>query len=91
MPYTVRPKSPSPTARQIQFLRFITEYQTREERPPAIRDFVKSRKLKITSTSVVNYFLVKLEENGYIRRQRRTARGLRLTAKGKKVLTITPN
>jgi repressor LexA len=44
--------------------------------PPSIREICSE--VKISSTSVANYYLERLEKLGYIERERRVSRGLRL-------------
>ena len=52
--------------------------------PPSIRDIAADN--YISSTSVVNYYLDALSENEYIKRDKRVARGIVVTRKGKKWL-----
>lgn len=48
--------------------------------PPTVRDIAKE--LGISSTSVVDYHLKRLEQAGWIERDPRSSRGIRLTAAG---------
>lgn len=65
--------------RQQDILEFTQEYMVEQGRPPTIREIGKA--VQITSTSVVNYNLAKLEERGYLDRDPDVSRGLRLTEK----------
>lgn len=62
--------------RQERILEFIREYLDEFNYPPTIREI--GHAAGISSTSVVNYNLEKLEEMGYIERNREVSRGLRL-------------
>ena len=72
-------KSKGITEKHIKVLKFVNDYQTEFGRPPSIREI--GEKVKISSTSVVNYYLEQLEKNGYIERDNRVSRGMRLTEK----------
>ena len=63
--------------RQQNILGFIWEYVEEHRRPPTIREI--GRNVKISSTSVVNYNLNKLEERGFLERDADVSRGLRFT------------
>jgi repressor LexA len=63
--------------RQQNILKYVWEYWHESGRPPTIREI--GRAVKISSTSVVNYNLNKLEEKGYLEREAEVSRGLRLT------------
>ncbi|MEW6288148.1 MAG: transcriptional repressor LexA [Chloroflexota bacterium] len=67
------------TDKHKKVLEFVNEYQTQHGRPPSIREI--GEKVKISSTSVVNYYLQQLEKMGYIERDDRVSRGMRLTGK----------
>jgi repressor LexA len=67
------------STRQKQILDYIWEYSGRSGRPPTIREI--GHAVQITSTSVVNYNLVKLAEKGFLARDAEVSRGLRLTEK----------
>lgn len=63
--------------RHQKILDFIQEYQRQHKHPPSIREIGEN--CDISSTSVVNYYLDQLEKNGYIERDRKISRGLRVT------------
>ena len=56
--------------------------------PPSIREI--GEQTGITSTSVVNYYLEQLEKWGYIERDRRISRGLRIVPEKLNELVFTP-
>jgi len=72
-------KSKGITDKHIKVLEFLTSYQSVNGRPPSIREI--GEKVKISSTSVVNYYLDQLKKMGYVERDTRVSRGLRLTDK----------
>ncbi len=57
---------------------FIRKYLGENRFPPSIREIGKA--VGISSTSVVNYNLRRLEERGYLSREKEVSRGLRLSA-----------
>ena len=61
---------------QTRILDFIEEYTRREGRPPTNREI--GAKVKIHSTGHVDYHLTVLEKKGYILRERKMSRGIRL-------------
>lgn len=63
--------------RQIRILLLLDQYQRERGYPPSIREICEET--KISSTSVVNYYLEQLKEMGLIERDDRVSRGLRLT------------
>ena len=63
--------------RQQNILRFIWDYVNENSRPPTIREI--GRNVKISSTSVVNYNLNKLESRGLLERDSDVSRGIRFT------------
>ena len=65
--------------RQKNILAYIQEYVVDNGRPPTIREIGAAT--SISSTSVVNYNLGKLEDRGFIDRDSDVSRGLRLTEK----------
>lgn len=65
--------------RQKDILDYIWSYSQGSGRPPTIREIGQS--VKISSTSVVNYNLIKLTEKGFLSRDAEVSRGLRLTEK----------
>jgi repressor LexA len=64
--------------RQKDILEFIREHLGDNGFPPTIREIGKA--VGISSTSVVNYNLNRLEEQGYLSREKDVSRGLRLAA-----------
>jgi len=62
--------------RQKKILEVLESFQIQNGYPPSIREICE--KADISSTSVVNYYLEQLEEMGYIERDRRISRGVRL-------------
>jgi repressor LexA len=61
---------------QSQILAFIEEYSRREGCPPTNREI--GHKVNIKSTGHVDYHLTVLERKGYIQRERRKSRGIRM-------------
>jgi len=80
-------KSKGITEKHIKVLEFLADYQSDHGRPPSIREI--GEKVKISSTSVVNYYLDQLEKMGYLERADRVSRGLRLTDKVGEIIQIT--
>ncbi len=66
------------TERQQGILRYIRSFIEERGYPPSIREI--GRAVGISSTSVVNYNLERLEQEGLIERDRGYSRGLRLSA-----------
>jgi len=64
------------TKRQIKILEVLERFQLQNGYPPSIREICDQA--NISSTSVVNYYLNQLEESGYIERDGRVSRGIRL-------------
>ena len=62
-------------------LDYISNYMLQHSRPPTIREIGKS--VNISSTSVVNYNLMRMTEKGFIRRDAEVSRGLSLTSEGR--------
>lgn len=62
--------------RHKKILEVLEHYQDNVGYPPSIREIGKEA--DISSTSVVNYYLDQLEEQGYIERDRKVSRGMRL-------------
>jgi repressor LexA len=73
---TPRKRSKSLSERQKKILEVLERFQEQSGYPPSIREICD--KTSISSTSVVNYYLEQLEEMGYIERDRRVSRGVRL-------------
>ncbi len=65
--------------RRRQIVQFIHGYLQEYGRPPTVRDI--QRGVGVASTAVVKYHLDRLEKAGYLERDPRASRGLRLTAK----------
>jgi repressor LexA len=66
------------SARQQKILEFLNEYIEDNGYPPSIREIGAAA--DISSTSVVSYNLRRLEEKGYISRDKEVSRGLKLTS-----------
>jgi repressor LexA len=77
-------KSKGLSERHVRVLEFLVKYQGENGRPPSIREIGDAA--KISSTSVVNYYLEQLEKMGYIERDGRVSRGLRLNEKVNEVV-----
>jgi repressor LexA len=82
----VRRRSDTLSEKHKKILQFLADYQAKNDRPPSIREICA--KVGISSTSVVNYDLDQLERRGYIIRDDRVSRGLRLTDKIREVVQI---
>lgn len=82
----VRRRSETLSEKHKKILQFLADYQAKNERPPSIREICA--KVGISSTSVVNYDLDQLERRGFIIRDNRVSRGLRLTDKIREVVQI---
>jgi len=67
------------TDRQRRILDYIQEFSTDNGYPPSIRQIGAS--VGISSTSVVNYNLNRLVEEGFLDRDKNVSRGIRLTDK----------
>ncbi|MCB8942265.1 MAG: transcriptional repressor LexA [Ardenticatenaceae bacterium] len=75
--------------RQQNILNYIGLYVGENDRPPTIREIGAAT--SISSTSVVNYNLGKLEEKGLIERESDVSRGLRLTEKARAFVQYAVN
>jgi repressor LexA len=62
--------------RQKKILKVLEVFQVNTGYPPSIREICDQA--NISSTSVVNYYLDQLQEMGYIERDNRVSRGIRL-------------
>ncbi len=82
----VRKSKPELSDKQKLVLEFLAKHQEEYNRPPSIREICDD--CDISSTSVANYYLDQLEERGYIERDQRVSRGLRLTEKVKEILSF---
>ena len=69
-------KSKGLSEKHKKIMDLLREYAEKEGYPPSIREI--GERTGITSTSVVNYYLEQLEKWGYIERDRRISRGLRI-------------
>lgn len=73
--------------RQQQILDFLRAFIEEHDYPPSIRDIQEG--CGISSTSVVDYNLRKLEEKGFIRRDREISRGIELLgARGRRTRIV---
>lgn len=73
--------------KQQQILDFLRTFIEEKDYPPSIRDIQEG--CSISSTSVVDYNLRKLEEKSYIRRDREVSRGIELLgAKGRRARIV---
>jgi repressor LexA len=66
--------------RQKRIIEFLNEYVEENGYPPSIREIGAAA--GISSTSVVSYNLKRLEDKGYISRDKEVSRGLKLAAPG---------
>ena len=64
------------SARQQRILQFLKDFIDEKNYPPSIRDIQQG--CAVSSTSVVDYNLKKLEEKGHIRRDREVSRAIEL-------------
>jgi len=69
-------KSSGLSERHRRILDYLDQYQRQFGYPPSIREI--GDKTGISSTSVVNYYLAQLENQGYIEREKNISRGIRL-------------
>lgn len=63
-------------ARRRRILDFLQEFYSENGIPPTVRDIQQA--CEISSTSVVDYNLNQLEQDGYLNRRREVARGIEL-------------
>ena len=80
-------KSKGLTDKHKKVLEFLQKYQNENGRPPSIREI--GEMVGISSTSVVNYYLDQLKKMGYLERDDRVSRGLRLTDKVNEIIQTT--
>lgn len=71
-----RRRSKNLSERQKKILEVLEHFQNTTGYPPSIREICDQA--SISSTSVVNYYLDQLQEMGYIERDGRVSRGIRL-------------
>ncbi len=69
-----------PRREKIRWLRFIDNYVRKQGWPPTVREIQKH--FSISSTSVVDYRLHRLINDGYVHREPGITRGLRITQDG---------
>ncbi len=65
--------------RQKKMLAFLEEYIARNGYPPTVREIGDA--INVTSTSLVSYYLKRLEQQGLIDRASAVSRGIRLASK----------
>jgi repressor LexA len=63
--------------RHIRIMEFLTEFQDQRGYSPSIREIGKY--ISVESTSLVDYYLEQLREEGYIERDKRVSRSIRVT------------
>ena len=71
-----RKKQEGLTEKHLRVLQVLKSYTEQYGYPPTIREICE--RAHLSSTSVANYYLERLEEKGYIERDRGVSRGLRL-------------
>ena len=71
---------PKLSRRQQEILQFIQEFMDEHQFPPTVRDIQAG--CKISSTSVVDYNLHKLQQHGFLRRLPEVSRGIELIGEG---------
>lgn len=71
-----RQKSKTLSERQKRILVVLEKFQEENGYPPSIREICD--RANISSTSVVNYYLERLQEMGFIERESKVSRGIRL-------------
>lgn len=72
--------------RQSRILAFLREFIDEKDYPPTIRDIQEG--CGISSTSVVDYNLKRLEEKGMLRRDREVSRGIELLDRRRRADTV---
>ena len=70
------------SARQENILQFIKEFMEERHYPPTVRDIQTG--CNVSSTSVVDYNLHKLQNMGYLKREPEVSRGIELIGEGLK-------
>ena len=70
------------TPRQRRILAFVRLYRNRNGRPPTLREVTAG--CGLAAQSAAAYHVGRLEAEGYLLRERRIARGLRLTERGER-------
>ena len=74
--------------KQSRILKFIEEFIEEHDYPPSIRDIQTS--CQISSTSVVDYNLKRLQDAGYIRRGREVSRAIEVLGSRRRRTTAVP-
>lgn len=74
------------SARQSKILDYIREFIDRNDYPPSVRDI--QRGCGVSSTSVVDYNLRRLEEKGVLERDREVSRGIKLPGGRRNARTV---
>lgn len=82
-----RKKQKGLTDRHKRILEVLDSYTEQYGYPPSIREICK--RANISSTSVANYYLDRLEELGYIERDRQVARGVRVVKLPPEIPSVT--
>jgi repressor LexA len=72
--------------KEQKILRFINRFVDEHDYPPSIREIQEA--CGISSTSVVDYNLKKLEKTGYIRRDREISRGIYGSGRRSRVIPV---
>ncbi len=67
-------------SRGVEILRFLARREVRGEGPPSLREISAAVGFKSSRSAYV--YLQRLEEAGYVKREGRRARGVRLTGRG---------
>src|SRR5512142_205913 len=62
--------------RHIRIMKFLTEFQDQHGYSPSIREIGKH--ITVDSTSLVDYYLAQLCTEGYIERDKRVSRSIRI-------------
>lgn len=78
------PRRPAPvmnTPRGRAIMDEIAMYRRLNGYPPSVRELAQA--CGIPSTGVVSYYLDRLEQEGYIERDRRISRGIRIKRNGR--------
>jgi repressor LexA len=84
-----RQKKEGLSDKHIKVLQVLESYTEKNGYPPTIREICD--RASLSSTSVANYYLERLEEKGYIERDRGVSRGLRVAKSYGKQIKETIN
>ena len=74
------------SARQSKIMEYIRDFIDENDYPPSVRDI--QRGCGVSSTSVVDYNLRRLEEKGVLERDRKVSRGVKLPGGGRRARTV---